>query len=657
MTATDVPFSSASLRERIVQRNWLLVELGVLVTVWYWFIGRWWSGSIVPGGLEYSRSMHSFFFWESWQTCGPCAYWGNLNGGNPALQDAYGSFLHPISLVTTLQLGALAGSAMTVSLAFLMIALTSWWFAYSLQIHMIVRIWFGLASMMGGQMASRLELGNIGLALSLASAWLTIVLFIWCVNRPSLVRVIVLAMSLSATLLAGQGYMQLILISMTPILALYAWQYQLFVLPKRQLVIYGSVMIGLVALITAPLWLNLMQPNLLYFKETADDNRFYQPITRLFANLVLDEYDLTKSDIYNNFAYPWAYSTFIGVSSVVFALAGMYWIHTTNHRVLYLLFAGVATWSALIASGAFVQIVGFIPNEWLNSQVDGLRYLVVANGYLALSFQIMAMFAMHAVLTSSAWWPSFMHRLATRIPMQLIVTFAMSIVLFINLQQLYAFHKSWIDDVDGYNPQHQNIIDVLNNQPHGVVRAPNWLLMPLLANHYKMTDVVIPWQAPMNPLPEPTYMVEMTQPENSELIAVHDENWSIYRNLSPTAAYATVIHADGTATPCISDAIGGDIQVQCRIDQPGELRIAEYMLPGWQVTVNDNLGSFGTASDTRTDTIDFILLPINAGDSTIQLRYEPWFATFGMYAYVGGWVVSILLLVYLLLIKKTPTVG
>ncbi len=655
MTHDSSEIPPVHLRERIMRMNGHVIELGVLISVWYWFIGRWWYDNIIPGGLEYSRSMHSFYFWESWLRCGECAYWGNLNGGSPALQDVYGSFLHPLSALMSLWFGAMTGSALTVELAFVIMAVASWWFAYQLGVHPIARVWFALASILGGHITSRLELGNIGLVLSLSSAWLTIVCIFWFVARPHMVRAIVVAMTFAATLLAGQGYMQLTLVSILPMFVWYAWRQRVFVLPRLQLYGYVGVIIALVVTITAPLWVHVLQPNQLYVKEVAEDNRFYQPIARLFANLLLDDYELAKSDIYNNFPYPWAYSTFIGLSSVVLALSGLFWMRNTTHRTIYGLFAGIVVWSALIASGGFVWLVQYIPSEWLQSQIVGLRYLVVANGYLALSMLVMAMLAAHAVVTESHWWPAFMQRMRTLTRGHIVVGLAMTVVLVSNLHQLYLYNKSWVDDVNGYDAQHQRFIDVLRAEPHGLVHAPDWLLMPLLTNNFKVTSVVIPWQDPINLLPEAQYLVEMEQPADTELIAVHDENWSIYRNLAQTAAYAVVFHADGTMTPCPARATSGDVDVTCTLDQPGELRVDEFNLPGWVATRNSVVVQLNNTLDSRVDNTNLIRLDVDAGTSTIALRYRPWYATPSMYAYFGGWMMSLLLIVYYFFAKKTPT--
>lgn len=652
MTHTDASSTTASLRERIVARNWIIVELGLIVTVWYWLIDSWWAANIIPGGLEYSRSMHSFFFWQNLRQCGECAFWGNINGGGPTLNDAYGSFLHPFAAITSLQLGAMAGSAMTLSLAFLLIACVSWGFAYSLQIHPVVRLWFSLANMLGGHMLCRLELGNIGLALSLASAWAAIVALLWFIHRPSLFRVTIFAVAFASACLAGQGYMQAILISMIPLFAVYAWHTQFFALPRRSIVMYGGVVVGLVVLIVAPLWLNMLQPNDLYVKETAGENYFYQPATRLFANLLLDDFDVAKSDVYNSYPYPWVYSTFIGLTSVVFAVSGLYWITQSRNRTLYKLFMAIALWNVMIASGVPYQIAQYVPIESFRIMISGLRYLVVANGYFALAMLVMAMFALHALLTESHWWPRTLQRLFARIPAQIVLPIGVALMLGVNLNQLYQYNKSWLDDVNGYDEKQQSTIDVLKSSEFAVVDAPDWMIIPLLSNSIKMTNVVIPWQTPVYPLPGARYVLTMEQPEESELLTAQDENWSLYRKMDAPSAYAVVYHADGTATACTATANGGNAAVACALDKPGELRISEFYVPGWRVFVNDAEVDINTDPTTKSDNPHLVRINIAEGASRIIFAFRPWQATLSMVAYALGWVLALVVAVYAL--TKTP---
>lgn len=654
MMPIEAPQPIDADRNRVIQLYWFVIEIGVIVTVWYWVIDSWWSGVIIPGGLEFSRSMHSFFFWQNWMQCGECAFWGNLNGGGPTLHDIYGSFLHPIAMLSTIQYGAISGSALTVSLSFFLMALASWWFAYYLGMHVVVRIWFALANMLGGHMLCRLELGNVGLALSLASAWCAIVTIIWYVNRPSLTRGAVVAIAMGSAMLAGQGYMQLLLVSVMPFLGYYAWRQNFFVMPRMALVRI-SILIGVIfLLITMPLWLNMLYPNQLYVKETSGDQNYYQPITRLFVNLMLDEYDIAKSDIYNNYPYPWVYSTFIGLSSVVFALTGLYWVTQPHNRLLYLIFASVAIWSVLIASGLLQSIVQYIPIESLQVMVAGLRYLVVANGFFALAILVMALFSINAVLTETHWWPSILQRLFERIPANITLSIVVVIVLIVNIQQLYQYNKSWIDDVNGYDENQQAIVDLLNAESHALVRAPDWMIMPLLQNNFKITDVTIPWQKPVYQLPEPQYILSMEPPANGELIKVHDKDWSLYRNTRAQSAYAVVFYPDGTMTSCDSAAIAGDVSVSCVLDQPGELRVAEFYVPGWRVTVNGVEESINTTQVGNVDNFHLVRVLLSAGTNNVEMRFRPWYATVSMYGYFAGWI-GALLAIIVTSIKHKPS--
>jgi hypothetical protein len=646
MTLSEHTPVTDELRSRSIRFNLMFVEIGAIITVWYWLIASWWSGTIIPGGLEFSRSMHSLFFWQNWMQCGECAYWGNLNGGGPTLQDAYGSFLHPIAAISTLQLGAIAGSAVTVSLSFLMMALASWWFAYHLKIHVVARVWFAFANMLGGHMLCRLELGNIGLALSLASAWLAIVVLVWFIEQPNLLRAVIFAITLASACLAGQGYMQIILFSMMPIFGIYAWQKRFFELPRVHSITYAGVVIVLTALLVAPLWLNLIQPNVLYVKETSGDDYYYQPITRLFANLLIDDFDVAKSDVYNNYPYPWVYSTFIGLASVVFALSGLYWITNARNRLFYKLFMCMAMWTVLIAAGVPFQIAQYIPSEELQIAISGLRYLVVANGYFALAMLVMAMLSINAVLTETHWWPDLLRRVFARVPAHFVLPIAITIILLVNLQQMYQYNKSWLDDVNGYDEKQQATIDVLKSDEFALIDAPDWMIMPLLQNNFKITGVVIPWQTPLYALPEPRYILAMEQPENSEFVAVQDENWSLYRKLDSTAAYAVVFHDDGTSTACTTTAQSGDVRVDCMLTQPGELRISEFYVPGWQAKINGNDVPINTNPKSLTDNVNMVRLDTPTGTSEIQFVFRPWHATMGMIGYFIGWTLSLVLLLY-----------
>lgn len=100
-------------------------------------------------------------------------------GGRPALADPFGSFLHPMSMLFSLLFGAVAGASYTLSFAFLLLGASALWLGQMLGLHLLVRGWFALAVMIGGHVICRLELGSIGMPLSLASLFAAYVVVYW----------------------------------------------------------------------------------------------------------------------------------------------------------------------------------------------------------------------------------------------------------------------------------------------------------------------------------------------------------------------------------------------------------------------------------------------------------------------------------------------
>ena len=54
-----------------------VLEYGFIVAVWYFVFGRIWNADFIPLGGEYSRSISSFFFWDSVRQCGGCSFFGS----------------------------------------------------------------------------------------------------------------------------------------------------------------------------------------------------------------------------------------------------------------------------------------------------------------------------------------------------------------------------------------------------------------------------------------------------------------------------------------------------------------------------------------------------------------------------------------------------
>lgn len=640
---------TTSLRERIVQRNWLLVELGALITLWYAVFGGRWSGYVVPGGSEYSRSMHSFYTWDYLRECGECAWWSNIIGGYPNFAELFGSFVHPFAFVNSMIWGAVEGSSMTVAMAFLLIMLAGWWLAFELQVHPIARIWYAAAVMLGGHMMSRLEVGSVGMPLSIASAWLFIVLLIGYIHAPSRTRALVLGMAGGALLLAGQGYLQFATALSLP---LWAWYAHTQGILERHRTIWRDAgwAIVIALLIAAPVYISSYMTSGIYKKEYELTSKFHLSMTQIIVNLFLDDYEVAKSDVYNTFAYPWAYSNYIGILGFIFAVAGCQWLANDRLKALYRVFGVFSVCALFVASGLPVTWIIQLGNETLAELAGGLRYIVLINAFVSLGLLTLAMLGIHGLLTTPVLaWPSVLTRMSW-VPLKSIIVVAL---LVNNLQSMSRFGHNWLDDIDRYEPQVAKIVADIKELPFGVVHAPDWMTIPLMSNNIKISEMIFSWWLVDYEFPAPAYILSTDPPKNTEVIHTYDNGWTLYRNLDPQAVYAQVIHDTIPATICQVDrAVAGIVDVTCNAPQNGILVVQEHDMPDWTATINEQ-------SVQPSVGLGWLTFDLPAGTHVIQLRYRPWYVMPSLFLSVLGWSLSLGGIVWLLLKKahRVSTMG
>jgi hypothetical protein len=91
----------------------------------------------------------------------------------------------------------------------------------------------------------------------------------------------------------------------------------------------------------------------------------------------------------------------------------------------------------------------------------------------------------------------------------------------------------------------------------------------------------------------------------------------------PGSEYAVVEHQDGSRTPCLASAHGGNITVHCDVAESGVLQIAENHYSGWSARVNGDDASIRPVGQ-------WMSVPVPAGLVEITLRYRPWDAMVGL---------------------------
>jgi len=610
---------------------WYLCEGAIIVGAWYWYIGNVWSELQVPIGIEYPRNMHSLFVWELLQQCGSCAWWANANGGYPVFADVFGSFLHPIAFIATMQHGAIAGSATTVAWSFLLIGGAGWYFGWRFGLHPVARIWLSLALMYGGHMASRLELGTVGMTLSLAAAWLCMVGLFDYFERPSLTKAVLSGVFIGTFLLSGQGYMQLALVLSIPLWLGLAWHWGWLRLPRPVLVQQVTWMLGVALLIAAPLVLNNLTYGT-YFAKYGDGNLVMaQPIEHVFMNLMLDDFELSKSDLYNPLPYPWAYSVFIGVQPVLMAVGLWGIIRQPVHRALAVFLAVFALMQLFLASMEPLKWLIATQIRWLADNAAALRFLLLLNGLAAVAILALAALGLHALLTlpwpQRLQWPTGRWAGLLRIGAGVVVL----LVLGWHLWQLQQFGRIWIHATPARTPDTDLIAqDIATQLPGYVELEGDWMIFTLLDERIKINDLHMSWWIDRTTPPPARYRVTQELSPGFTLVREYTDGWKLIGRADPAFAYAAFIDMTGTPSECQATALGGHIDLACTAPSPGFVHVYEHALPGWVAAVN------GVRVPVETQD-GWIRVPVPAGQVAVSFRFAPWQAPAGLVLAGIGW--------------------
>ena len=180
------------------------------------------------------------------------------------------------------------------------------------------------------------------------------------------------------------------------------------------------------------------------------------------------------------------------------------------------------------------------------------------------------------------------------------------------------------------------MIGDLANQPPGYANVPDWMFLAAMEGGITTLPAPLGIIIKEHPFPPPVYEFATKKPEAFEtsVIASYEDDWALYRNESPEAAYAAVIDESGAITPCVHSKNGGLIEVSCTAVPAGVLRIYEFGLRGWKATVDDG----------RTSTVpesDWLRVPLTAGNHRVSFSYAPWYAWAGLILLPVPWVLII----------------
>ena len=181
----------------------------------------------------------------------------------------------------------------------------------ALAVHPLVRVWFALATMLGGHITCRLELGSVGMPLSLAAMWLAFAALVWYGVRPSFWRMLLAAVCAGSLMLAGQLYYQYFFVLSAAVYWYHVWRTgDSAQHPRLRFdVLVGSV---IVALFASPPLINMVMTMGIYEKEADAAMSYAVPLSTQVVNFLIPNHASSRADGLNPFPYVWAYATYIG---------------------------------------------------------------------------------------------------------------------------------------------------------------------------------------------------------------------------------------------------------------------------------------------------------------------------------------------------------
>ena len=624
----------------IQQWGYDIAEGAFLLAVWYHFVSPFIGTVKVQAGTEFMVHIISLQNWSNALTCGMCMMWGNMVDGMPVFADPYGSFQHPLVMLTTLLYGPFRAANITLAVSILVIGFSGYLFCRLFQLHRVVRMWITVTLIYGGLIAGRLQVGSIALPLSLSFAMLCFVYMLVWSQTPTRKNSLIFGILLSMLLVAGQLYMQVAFVFILIPFFVY-----LYIQKKSLISSQLAIIVVVVCALSAPFLLTFAANSGSFTKYNDPPFSAYSPpIGYIALNYVVDNFDFFNvAPLLGRAAAPYLYINFIGYPIVLAALSTTVLAMVRYPQlekavsVIYFIVINVIL-MLILASGDMQRWIAGIGIAPVTEFMTGLRNLTLtasfAGGLLVLLAAFCADLLIRQLQTASATMQVGAWRIDGRA--HWLVVFVMVwhvLTLYSFNKQLYVFGET--------EPVTEAAAEFLKTQPLGSVNVEaNYQVFPVVMRQLKViTQMYYPWllnnvnnSAPGGEM----YTLKSGSPDMStwqELKRI-DDTWVIYKSTDINAQYALHTSELKELTPCEASGTGGDIDVWCTAPSAGALRIYENNLGSWQAWVDD----------VPTEVISvnkFVAVTLPAGKHHISFRYRPWYTILGLAISWGTWFVLI----------------
>jgi len=593
--------SFAKTIQWVVKNKTNLFELG-LILAWALFVGRGllnFNPYYMPLGNEFQMSIQSLYAWDWLPRCGTCMLWyGQINGGAPAFAELHGAILHPFTVITTLLFGAVNGSKVVILLCLATAGIAQWWLAKVMRLGRAARLWSAGLVVIGGHIAGRLMLGNIGLLVSLSSASLVLApLYDLAINQNRR-AVIPLAVCLALTWLGGQGYMQIgVMVAYLPAAAI-------FILISR-----GKkwkdlgISFGLSILLTSTLLVPLFH-FLPHFDKQADSTlSLYQPLEYSPLNLIIRDLSYFQTNILGKMDIPYVFVNFIGWAPILMALLALFITRKKYFREIIFFLSGI-TLLYLFTSYEFANFFSSFSNIY-----GSLR-----NFSLAQSMVVPLIIGLGAWGLDTLWkmdWP----RMGLDFPRSRISLKWVFFLPFMILSILPVYNFTQPNyQLTNREPNLAELSYLQTDSAEWVFPVANNWIPTVLDEQGKISYTYRPWRWVDQSDPNP-YVSLIFNPENNPIENTVQRIGDLNLVINPANEYAVVNTTEG---PIRCDAVsrGGIIDVTCDAPASGDLTVLEHYYSGWSATVDGERVSLEYSP--------WLSVNLQPGEHHIRFVYRPW---------------------------------
>lgn len=631
----------------------LLLGLELLaVTLWVLIVTRPYLNldpMQIPTGGEYLSIIQSYHFWARVKQCGMCGLWdGTMQGGVPALANPYTSMLHPLVIVTNMVFGVRNGIKLALIGCFVLGGIAQWWLAYTLGVGRVGRTWSAGAAVVSGHLSGVMELGAVGLVISTATCTLVLPALITFVRSGSRRMAAVLGVVLAMAALSGQGYMQICLLVLLPLVVVLIVPIERarFLLLARR-----SALAGVLALLlAAPLLLPFVHFLPEFAKKTDPELHFAQPLTYTLFNLVIDDVEFYKSKELRKDRQPWLYMNFVGWIPLAFAVWGVCHkreghTHPNESRTILYLLATAMIPLLLASDGTLKMLANAVP--LLAEPIYGVRY-----------YPLMAKMAVPPLLALAALGVDKLVARPAPLPLGEKLTpqsapentatarfsfdlrWLLVVPLAVALLQMYTFSQNWIKtrEVPSFV---EPTLEALRTPDIQWVSTHHriWnydLIEPAIRDGLKLSNGFRTWRWKDHPDPQPVLAATAANDLRTDMRKINRIGKEIIFAASPGHEYAAVLHPDGSRTVCRAYGTGGFLDVHCTLEQGGTLSIKENNWRGWHAWVD---GKKTEVQPERWLTVNIL----SAGEHLVMFRYRPLDAMLGIGLCLAGVVLTLVI--------------